>query len=293
MLAAAVCIGCFSQAPVSESAPQQTFAAELYRIQWVCYAPTGYDPEANPPITPSRDSIVADLKVLQAAGAGGIITYTASMPDVVTGAESLGLKVLLGVWDPGSETELVSAVEEAQSAAVLGTIVGNEGLTFRRYTVDTLRRAVDHMKQVTGKPVSTTEIIQAYFTHPELVEMSDYLAVNAHPFFNGRRDPAAGVEWSIKSYEALVKRFPRVPVLFKETGLPSCCGEGLSENNQQQFYELLSRSTVRFAVFEAFDMEFKRKHAEPEANWGVFHADRTPKPAATVLGRRSVHRAER
>ena len=283
--------GLFLLVPISGGAPPQGFAAELYRTRWVCYAPTGYDPEVVPPITPSLDSIVADLKVLQKAGASGIITYTASVPDIVTGAASLGLKVLLGVWDPGSKTELASAVEEAKSTAVLGTIVGNEGLTFRRYDVNVLRRAMAYMKQETGKPVSTTEIIQAYFTRPELAEMSDYLAVNAHPFFNGRRDPRAGVEWSIKSYEALVKRFPRLPVLFKETGLPTCCAEGLSEDNQLQFYESLSRSVVQFAIFEAFDMEFKRKHAETEANWGVFHADRTPKPAATVIGSRLVQRA--
>src|SRR5437016_3449525 len=47
---------------------------------WVAYAPTGFDPNANPAIIPSDDSIRADLVALHQAGFDGLVTYGADIP---------------------------------------------------------------------------------------------------------------------------------------------------------------------------------------------------------------------
>jgi len=270
-----------NRGPESETGPGGSLAGALYRTVWAAYAPTNFNPEASPPVLPSEDSIREDLRTLRAFGFNGLVTYGADVAAVPRIAEEVGFRhMLLGVWDPRNPQEIERVKEAAASSRVLGIIVGNEGLMFRRYDLQTLRKAMDDMRRQTGKPVSTTEVIESYFTTRELVDWSDFLAVNAHPYFHQKRDPDQAVEWTVKAYENLVARVPDKPVVFKEVGLPTRGAEDVSEENQFRYYSLLSKTPVRFVYFEAFDALFKT--GALEQSWGLFRADRTPKPAAWV-----------
>jgi exo-beta-1,3-glucanase (GH17 family) len=247
---------------------------------WVAYAPTHFEPNAKPPILPSEGSIRADLRVLRNAGFDGLVTYGAEFPAIPRIAESVGFGVmLLGVWAPQDAKEMRLAREAARSPIVFGIIVGNEGLTFNRYALPGLHEAMEEMRRETGKPVSTTEIIESYSTIPELAEWSDFLAVNAHAYFHEIRNPVAAVQWTANVYAKLSKRYPDKPLLFKEVGLPTAA-PGLSEKAQYDYYRALQMTPVKFVFFEAFDALYK--NGPVEQSWGIFHADRTPKPAAAL-----------
>lgn len=170
----------------------------------------------------------------------------------------------------------------AWNSSVVGIIVGNEGLMFRRYDKETLGRAMEEIRRDTRKPVSTTEVVEYFYTREDLVEWSDFLTINAHPYFHGHRDPTRAVDWTLGAWERLRRHVPNKPILFKEVGLPT---KGDSENNeevQREYYrQLLTTTDVPFAFFEAFDALFKE--GPIEKSWGLFRADRTPKPAATLL----------
>lgn len=253
----------------------------LTNTVWVAYAPTNYNPDRNPPILPSEESIRADMDTLRRAGFDGVVTYGADVPAIPRIAEEAGFRsILLGVWMPGDREEMHRTKKAARSARVVGIIVGNEGLTFRRYDLARLRSAMDEMRRDTGKPVSTTEIIEAYFTKPEIAEWSDFLAVNAHPYFHAIRDPVAAADWTAKAFRNLAKRHPTKPLMFKEVGLPTA-GEGLDEKKQFAYYDTLLKTNVKFVFFEAYDALFKS--GSVEQSWGLFRADRTPKPAAALV----------
>src|SRR5712692_6129842 len=65
-------------------------------------------------------------------------------------------------------------------------------------------------------------------------------------------------------------------------GLSTAGAPWNSEGYQGEFYrQLLTTTDVQFAFFEAFDALFKQ--GAVEKSWGVFRADRSPKPAATLL----------
>ena len=66
-------------------------------------------------------------------------------------------------------------------------------------------------------------------------------------------------------------------------GLPLAGQPELSEEAQKEYYERLRKSDVRFVFFEAFDAHFKR--GLMEQSWGIFRADRSPKPAAAILAK--------
>jgi exo-beta-1,3-glucanase (GH17 family) len=259
--------------------------ARLSTIRWVAYAPTAFNPNTSPPILPSDESIQADLAVLKEVGFDGLVTYGATFTSLPHIAEAAGFRgLLLGIWDPNDITEIEQAVQAAQSVIVVGIIVGNEGLMFRRYDLSSLRRAMDAIKHATGKPVSTTEVIESYMTQGALIAWSDFLVPNAHPLHHGIKTPRQAVEWTAKAFQHLVERAGGKPVLFKEVGLPTAGDDGLNEVLQAQYYALLRETSVQFVYFEAFDGPWK-PGSVIESHWGLFQADRIPKLVARVLAR--------
>ncbi|MCX6621791.1 MAG: hypothetical protein NTY38_12095 [Acidobacteria bacterium] len=282
-LVAGVSLAQLGKSRRDETSLHDALRTRLMSTVWVAYAPTNFNPDRNPPILPSEESIRADMETLRGAGFDGLVTYGADVPAVPRIAEEAGFRsILLGVWSPGDREEMRRTKEAAHSARVIGVIVGNEGLTFRRYDLTRLHEAMEEMRRDTGKPVSTTEIIEAYFTKPEIVEWSDFLAVNAHPYFHAIRDPGAAAEWTAKAFRNLARRYPTKPLMFKEVGLPTEA-EGLDEKKQFAYYDALLKTEVKFVFFEAYDALFKS--GSVEQSWGLFRADRTPKPAAALVRR--------
>lgn len=269
------------------SEAQRTLRDRLERLRWIAYAPTNWNPASSPPVIPTEDSMRADLKVLRAAGFDGLVTYGASfvsLPRLATEAGFSGM--LLGVWDPRNKVELNQAKESSKTELVCGIIVGNEGLTFTRYNLSELRLAMEEMRRDTGKPVSTTEIFEKYAGIPEIIQLSDFLAVNAHPFFHGVRDPKLAVEWTVAAYRDLAKLSSKI-VWLKEVGLPSGGEPGLSEKNQAEYYALLQKTEVRFCFFEFADQPWKSRPGSAENQWGLWSSKRLPKAVVRVIERRT------
>jgi exo-beta-1,3-glucanase (GH17 family) len=277
-------VRCASGAGPPAAHQPSALANALRETTWIAYAPTNFDPGASPPVLPSGESVRLDLVTLRDAGFDGLITYGADVEAVPRIAEEVGFRhLLLGVWTPSNAAEMDLVARAARSDRVLGVIVGNEGLMFARYDLAALRSAIEEMRRATGKPVSTTEVIDRFFTTPELVEMSDFVTANAHPYFQNLHDPAGAADWTARAFDALVAHVPGKPVLLKEVGLPSAGDPASSENAQFEYYDRLRRTPVVFAYFEAFDALFKQ--GPVEQSWGLFRADRTPKRAAAAVRR--------
>ena len=92
---------------------------------------------------------------------------------------------------------------------------------FKRYSMIQLKEAMDLLRAETRKPVSTTEVIESSFTKPQLVEWSDFLTVNAHPYFHGKRSPGAAADWTIAAWKRLREVVPNdKPILLKRWVFP-------------------------------------------------------------------------
>ena len=267
-----------------EGADRSSLSRTLYGLRWVAYSPTNFDPTKTPPTIPSEGSLVEDLRTLRRAGFDGLVTYGADLPALPHLAAQAGFRgILLGVWRPDSKAEMALAKQTAQHEQIVaGIICGNEGLMTHRYTRATLLRAMGELRQETGKPVSTTEIIETFMTDRELVSACDFIAPNAHPFFHEVRAPAAASEWTVKAYQNLASRIGNKPLIFKEVGLPTAGAQGLSEAGQAEYYSLLRRSAIHWVYFEGYDMSWKKQPAV-EPHWGLFRTDRSPKMSAQDL----------
>lgn len=272
--------------PGSTGKANRTLRDKLLEPRYIAYSPTNWNPEDPKAVFPSDESIRQDLQVLRRVGFDGLVTYGGNVSVAVPRvAEQIGFRgILLGVWDPNDSTEMEKVKLAARSALVVGIIVGNEGLMFNRYNLEALKRAMNEMKRATGKPVSTTEVIESYMTNKALIEESDFLAPNAHPFFHGNemKQPSRAVEWTSAAYRELAQLARGKPLLFKEVGLPTDGDVGLSEENQAKYYALLMETDIKFVFFEAFDCPWKSSEGV-EAHWGLFRADRSPKSVARVV----------
>ena len=248
----------------------ESLKTTLYSARWIAYAPTSWDPEKG--VYPSDSSIRSDLVLLHQYF-DGLITYEASMP-VVRIAQEVGFdNMILGIWNPDSDDELLIAEAASESDVIKAYVIGNEGLD-ERYDLPTLTNAIELLAQKTGKPVTTTEQYGDYL-NPRVMEIGDWVFPNTHAYFHGYTDPIEAAEWTERQYLKLAQLTTK-PILFKEVGLPSGGDDRMSENAQATYYRELQKTSVKFAYFEAFDQLWK-DHPPIEPYWGLFRSDRTPK----------------
>jgi exo-beta-1,3-glucanase (GH17 family) len=240
-----------------------------------------------------------DLRALREAGFTGLVTYGSNLrqredatkpPLVPRLAEQAGFgAVIVGVWDPNDEGELRVAADVGLLAVVLGYSVGNEGLG-ARYDLGQLSSAMQRLRRLTTKPVTTSEESGDYYENSPLWQLSDWLFPNVHPYFANQHAPGPAAAWTERVFASLSKLSDK-PLLFKEVGLPSVGEGGASEQAQAEYYRLLGQTRTQYVVFEAFDAEWKRlpgarrSASDPEAHWGIFASTRQPKPAAAVACR--------
>lgn len=267
--------------PLSSPTPttviSNDFNENLLTLCGVAYAPTNFDAEKG--IFPPEESVKKDLEVLRGAGFNGLVTYGAD--EVIHRvAEEVGFEaMILGVWDPTSQEELNIAKEAAQYSVIIGYVVGNEGLN-KRYDYNTLKAAMDELRQASSKPVTTTEEWGDY-RDPQVMDLGDWVFPNVHPYWHGITDPQQAVHWTVEHFRELTEQTDK-PVVFKEVGLPSGGDPGVDEAKQAEYYRLLSDTAVAFVYFEAYDQPWKQ-WAPVEPYWGLFRQDRSPKPVASSV----------
>ena len=247
---------------------------KLQAGRWVAYTPTHYDP--NQGIMPPLEEIRKDLDLLYETGFTGIVTYGANgvLSEVPALAREAGLAVVMGIWMPGDLQETEAAV--AAAPYVDGYVIGNEGLFFGRYGLQTLEKAVMELRRKTCLPVTTTEVLSLYYTGEELLRLGDWVFPNAHPYWQGITDPMEAVIWTQDTFDSLKAKAGDLPVVLKEVGLPTAGAPKLSEYQQAEYYARLRESRVDFVYFESFDQPWKAEEGVGP-HWGLFQADRSPK----------------
>ncbi len=276
----------------------------------IAYTPLGLDPRYEPNnLAHPTSALRADLQALRPAFDGLVLYgyHHASTPRILALAKDLKFRaVLLGIWQPKSASEVdgvAALVNQFKDDMALGVLVGNEGITFKRYETDDLKFAANRLRQKipANIPLSTSEPLVGYksaFIHG----FGDFLAPNIHPVFDrpnfGETEAAA---WARGEAIALAKQTGK-RVLLKETGFPHAGKEKFTPQSQKEFWSaytspgIVARPSeskagdsktawVYFGVaFEAFDLPWKAEASklEIEKSWGLLSTQRKPYPAFDV-----------
>ncbi|CAX44497.1 SCW/CMP-family cell wall glucosidase precursor, putative [Candida dubliniensis CD36] len=197
-------------------------------------------------------------------------------------------KLFLGVWNidspQGELQDIVNAVKQSSSGwNVVHTIaIGNERVNAGAASVAQVQQAVDLSKkylksQGYNGPIVTVDTLVAYVGNPQLCEMSDYLAVNSHPYWDGGVQPENSGQWLLQQIAHLQSVCgSSKDVLITETGWPTqgdAYGQCVpSVQNQvaavKSIVKSLSDKVIMFTMFNDY---WKDPGAyNVEQHWGLY-----------------------
>ena len=184
----------------------------------ITYTPSELDPrfEANQRKL-ATSSIRSDLEALRPSFDGLILYgyHEACTPRILAVARTLKYRaILLGIWDPKSTAEVdgvAELVRHFHKDFALGVLVGNEGITFKRYETEDLTIALGRLRSRVPKdvPVSTGEPLVGYES-AFVRGFGDLLAPNIHPVFDrAKLGPKEAAAWVREQAARLVSRAAR------------------------------------------------------------------------------------
>lgn len=151
------------------------------------------------------------------------------VPNVYKSAKSMGVKVMLGIWN-------IHKVEDEASKIIAGLggdwdivhsiSVGNElvnnGQAHPAQVIKAVRQAREVLRKAGYKgPVVTVDTFIATEKYPELCEESDYCAINAHAFFDSTMEAKDAGKWLEKTVKQVKSKLSKPKhIVVTETGWP-------------------------------------------------------------------------
>ena len=247
-----------------------------------------YGPLSDDGVTCKSDSdILSDLQ--QLTGYSTIRIYdTVCLSGTLAAAKATGMKIFAGICN------LVDAEDGAQKIAdvfgsdwdIIDTVaVGNEVVaTGVNSPSDVAAATTTTRNTLRGLgyqgPVVSVDILWTVIANPELCEYSDYVAVNAHAFFDQSASAETAGQFIKTNYQNLQYACPDKQVVVTESGWPSA---GSSHDNAVPSKEnqeiavaglksAFSDDPSTLFLFEAFDELWKQDNAGTygaEKHWGM------------------------
>lgn len=260
------------------------------------YAPFGRS-ERPGQDRPSLAQIRTDLELLRPY-TRTIRTYSSinGLEKIVPIAEELGIDVMVGIWinenDAYNEQDIEGALALARRHRNVSAIfVGNETTLYAAHPPTVVRRLIRIIERVRAEspvPVTTGEFWHIWRDHPELVAATDFIAAHILPYWE---NVAAGdaVDFTLGIYRQLQNAYPGTRVLIGEFGWPSEGYQGKLSGpagQAQVLRDFALRShaeNVEYNLIEAIDQPWKTHEGPVGPHWGIFDADRLPKPVVDGL----------
>lgn len=236
--------------------------------------------------------IDSDFKAFAAAGYKMVRTYDIGCDTglVTTGAAAHGLKVFAGINGVGNVAgdlaKLIGYISAANGWAVVDTInIGNEQVN-QGVAASTVIAAVNQgrgLLQAAGFKgnVVTVEVFNSWT--PELAAASDYVAANAHGYFDTSNSAANNGKWLQGTYDKLTATAGGKKVVITESGWPhGGSPNGNAVASPQDQTTAIAALKAAFAnnqdslyLFQAYDATYKKSGGSLgiEMSFGIFGTD--------------------
>jgi exo-beta-1,3-glucanase (GH17 family) len=198
------------------------------------------------------------------------------------------------------ELEATLRLAREHPGTVAAISVGNETQvfwSFHRVLPERLIEVIRQVRAATTVPVTTADDYN-FWNKPEsrtVAAECDFVFVNMHPLWNGASLEGA-LPWIEAQLAAIRARHPDREVVIGETGwatqrnddgdqgrlMKGALGEAEQARFVRELRAWIARTRVTTFTFEAFDENWKggADPADVEKHWGLYRADRSPKPAA-------------
>ncbi|EMG46656.1 SCW/CMP-family cell wall glucosidase, putative, partial [Candida maltosa Xu316] len=192
-----------------------------------------YSPYTDQDNCKSADQVARDIKLLSNYDVIRLYSTDCQGIENVLAAMNSNQQIYLGVWNiespMGELQDIVNAISQNSRgwSAVHTIAIGNERVNSGEATVAQVQQAVDTARQFlksnsyTG-PIVTVDTLVAYVANPQLCQMSDYLAVNCHPYWDGGVQPSNSGPWLLQQIANLQSVCgTEKDVLITESGWPT------------------------------------------------------------------------
>lgn len=233
----------------------------------------------------STSEIASNIKTMKASGISSVRIYAQEcelLPTILKTIKATGggMTVAAGVWIDGSSNDdaeisrlkSVLGNKNIDTSPISAIFVGNEVLFNNIMPSSQLVAKVKTVKSFAkGIPVGSVEIDGTYSS--DLMEVSDVLAVNIHPYFSGV-DISEAYDNLETRYNNFKKTAGGKKVLITETGWPSA-GESngkavASVANEKIFANAVSQSSLPYYYFEWTDASWKGSSVE--GHFGILNS---------------------
>jgi len=200
------------------------------------------------------------------------------------------------------EIDAAARLAREHPRTVVAIAVGNETQVFwsgNRVATERLVEALREVRARTRVPVTTADDYN-FWNKPEsraVAAECDFVFTHLHPLWNGAPLDGA-IAWIEQQLGAIRALHPDREVVIGETGwatqrhdegdqgrlMKGALGEAEQARFVRDLRDWLASSRVPTFTFEAFDENWKggSDPADVEKHWGLYRADRSPKPAAEV-----------
>ncbi|HMB01113.1 MAG TPA: glycosyl hydrolase family 17 protein, partial [Spirochaetota bacterium] len=173
--------------------------------------------------------------------------------------------------------------------------VGNEVLvdwSDHRVPVSSLVKYIKTVKENITQPVTVCDNYVPWQTGCHKVAAAvDFISIHTYPVWENKTFNQS-IAYTISNYNSVCRTHPGRQVVISEAGWATLGLDPAGKSNtavalkhQQLYYKQINqwaaRNNIILFFFEAFDENWKGSDdpLEPEKHWGLFYADRTPKPA--------------
>jgi exo-beta-1,3-glucanase (GH17 family)/cellulose synthase/poly-beta-1,6-N-acetylglucosamine synthase-like glycosyltransferase len=237
----------------------------------------------------SKDQIKESLtKVKQVSNCVRVYSVSSGLEFVPEIAQSLNMDVIVGVWlsqnKQKNEIEinnLISILKNQSNIKMI--VVGNETLLMNQLSAEELisyiklvRQKVDALPGLKKIPITTTETMIEWVTHPELADHVDFVGLHSLAFWQG---VASSTPYDAMSEMYLLESYVGKPVVLLEVGWPTNgpnindAKTGILEQSEYLnfIHSVLSKEGIFYNVIEGLDVSDKARTGEGliGMHWGI------------------------
>ncbi|KAA8893967.1 glycoside hydrolase superfamily [Sphaerosporella brunnea] len=207
--------------------------------------------------------------------------------NVIAAAKPYGTKVMAAIYnmdDPYSELETLIEAVNGEWDSVHTVAIGNEVVNFGKKTADQYATIINNCRKRLRSgvgyigPVVGVDTFVAIMANPQIAEASDYVAANAHPYFDGGVLAQNSGTWLDAMKVAVqAKCGTSKEIVITETGWPTQGGtNGLGvpgvANQKVAIEGIVKTQGKNTILFTAFDDLWKTDTAATlgaEKYWGI------------------------
>lgn len=205
----------------------------------------------------------------------------------VLAALAPGQKVILGVFNVdnlASELLTITGAVNGKWDVVDTVTIGNELVNSGQKLAAAIKGYVDQARSTLkaagfSGPVTTVDTFIATINNPELCDAGDYVAINAHAFFDGGYAAENAGDWLQEQIQRVTTACPNKKVVVTESGWPwqgsaNKLAVPSKENQAAAIASIKNKCGADTILFASFDEEWKQDSGATfgaEKYWGINH----------------------